>query len=110
MNRKYEPYTEKHKRPKGFGSLCPSRMTTDEAQGLLEKAIVVDGEKLWVSAKGWCFCAHATRPEKGIWHGFPVLGCDVPEAVLRTLQAENIISKHEMRRLRKQRRFPESWS
>lgn len=40
--RMYVPYKEKHKWPKGFGSLCPS-MPPHEPDELLKKAIVVPG-------------------------------------------------------------------
>lgn len=112
MPRVYVPYPEKHKWPKGFGSLCP-RMAAHEPRELLEKAIPVPdvGEnKLWVASGTWCFCCHRS-PHAGpdAWHGFPVIGGDVDERVLQALEDARIIDAREKRRLRRQRALPEAW-
>lgn len=112
MPRAYHPYSEKHKHPKGFGSLCP-RMPTDVAEDLLEKAVPVDGlgeGKLWAAAGEWCFCAHRS-PHAGpdAWHGFPVIGGDVDERVLNKLEEVGLINSREKRRLRSQRKLPDTW-
>jgi hypothetical protein len=52
MPRRYVPHEEKHKWPKGYGSLCP-RMPAAEPGELLSKAIPVPGvgeNKLWVAS------------------------------------------------------------
>lgn len=41
MPRLYVPYPEKHKVPKGFGSLCPPKMPIGVAQELLQNAVSV---------------------------------------------------------------------
>jgi hypothetical protein len=112
MPRTYVPYVEKHKWPKGFGSLCP-RMPDGEPRELLEKAISVPGvgaKKLWMASGRWCFCAHPS-PHAGsdAWHGFPVIGGEVDERVLNALYHNNHISRREMKLLRAQRELPEAW-
>lgn len=112
MQRKYVPYTEKHKYPKGFGTLCP-KMTAENAQQLLDRAVPVPDEganKLWAASGDWCFCAHPS-PGAGAdaWHGFPVIGGDAPERVLRACEAAGMITPRELRRLRAQRSLPGKW-
>lgn len=113
MPRTYQPYPEKHKSPKGFGSLCPGDMPENVPPALLNEAIVVEGVgvgKLWAAAGEWCFCAHRS-PCGGIdaWHGFPVIGGEVDERVLNSLEEVGMISPREKRRLRRQRTLPDSW-
>lgn len=113
MPRTYEPYPEKHKRPKGFGSLCPSDMPATVPPELLERAVSVEGlstKKLWFATGEWCFCAHPS-PHAGedAWHGFPVIGGEVDERVLRALESAGILTQQERRRLRRQRSLPDSW-
>lgn len=112
MARTYVPYEEKHKHPKGFGSLCPL-MPTSEPQRLLEAAISVEGvgaNKLWIAEGRWCFCAHPS-PHAGpdAWHGFPVIGAKVDERVWAALRAAKVLSDHAIRRLRKQHALPDEW-
>lgn len=113
MPRVYVPYPKKHKWPKGFGSLCPRDMPEDVPQGLLDLAVEVDGvgaNKLWAASRRWCFCAHPS-PHAGpdAWHGFPVIGGEVDERVLSRLEQLGMITRGEKRRLRRQRRLPDSW-
>ena len=112
MPRVYVPYPEKHKRPKGYGSLCPN-MPDQEPAALLQRAISVPQvvrDKLWVASGRWCFCGHPS-PHAGpdAWHGFPQMGGDVDELVLAALEANGLITARERRRLRTQRELPESW-
>ncbi len=105
MPRKYVPYPEKHKWPKGYGSLCPRDMPLEEAQALLDAAIAVPevgAGKLWAAAGEWCFCAHRS-PHAGedAWHGFPVLGGDVDERVLHALHDAGLITGRQRRHLRR---------
>ncbi len=68
--RSYEP-SEKHKRPLGFGSLCPDEMSAEEAQELLDRAVSMDdlqGNALLAAKGEWLFIARPTRLELGIWH------------------------------------------
>lgn len=110
--RRYVPYPAKHKSPKGFGSLCP-KMPCDVPAKLLSKAITVPGisdKKLWAAEGRWCFCAHPS-PQEGAdaWHGFPTIGGDTDERVLKALRDAGHISDRELRALRKQRSLPEEW-
>lgn len=110
MARKYVPYTEKHKKPKGFGSLCPHELLVAEPQQMLERAIPVPGvgaKKLWVASGRWCFCVHPS-PGAGAdaWHGFPVIGGTVDERVWRALFAAGVVTRSEVRALRTQTRLP----
>lgn len=113
MPRIYVPYPEKHKHPKGFGSLCPGDMPESVPGELLARAVVVDGlgaGKLWAASGEWCFCAHRS-PHAGpeAWHGFPVIGGEVDERVLIKLEDAGLIDAREKRRLRRQRTLPGSW-
>lgn len=109
----YVPYPEKHKYPKGFGSLCPADMPEGAPQELLDMAVEVEGvgaNKLWAASGAWCFCAHPS-PHAGddAWHGFPVIGGEADERVLDKLEREGLITAREKRRLRRQRRLPDRW-
>lgn len=114
MTRTYVPYPEKHKWPKGFGSLCPKDMPRNLPQELLEKAIAVQGvgaNKLWFASGNWCFCAHPSPGEgENAWHGFPVIGGDVDERVWQALLAADLVTPRAVRRLRTQRELPGGWS
>jgi hypothetical protein len=113
MSRRYVPHPQKHKWPKGFGSLCPGDMPEGLPQSLLDRAVAVDGAgdgKLWAASGRWCFCAHPS-PGAGedAWHGFPVVGGEVDERVLAALEEVGMITPRERRRLRQQRALPASW-
>lgn len=113
MTRTYVPHAAKHKGPKGFGSLCPADMPPHLPQELLNVAISVEGlgdRKLWSARGEWCFCAHRS-PHAGpdAWHGFPVVGGEVDERVLNSLEEAGQISPRDKRRLRRQRSLPDSW-
>jgi hypothetical protein len=112
MPRSYVPWPEKHKWPKGYGSLCP-RMPDGEPAGLLARAISlpeVAANALWVASGRWCFCAHRS-PHAGpdAWHGFPVIGGEVDERVISALLERGVVTAREARRLRQQRSLPEAW-
>ncbi len=113
MARVYVPYPEKHKWPKGFGSLCPHGMPASVPAELLQSAISVPGvgaKKLWIATSRWCFCAHpSTGVDEDTWHGFPVVGGDVDERVWAALVQQNILSRQQARRLRRQRELPGEW-
>ena len=113
MSRVYVPYPQKHKVPKGFGTLCPARMPAHLPQELLQLAVEVEGvgaNKLWAASGSWCFCAHrSVHAGEEAWHGFPVIGGEVDERVLSKLEEVGMISAREKRRLRRQRRLPDSW-
>lgn len=112
MARRYVPYPEKHKFPKGYGSLCP-RMPANVPEALLQRAILVPGlsdQKLWAASGRWCFCAHPSGSEgPDAWHGFPQIGGDADERVLIALHSAGHITRRELRTLRAQRELPEAW-
>ena len=110
--RRYVPSVEKHKRPKGFGSLCPPEMATEEAQALLDRAVSspdTAGSALWVVSGDWCFVARPTRLEESVWHGYPQLGSEIREHILGKLEAAGMIDRRQKRRLRKQKQLPKKW-
>ena len=114
MPRTYHAYDEKHKWPKGFGSLCPPDMPTTVPSELLRDAIRVEGlsaDKLWAASGEWLFCAHPS-PHLGpdAWHGFPVIGGEADERVLHALEREGRNTARQRRRLRRQRELPNGWS
>lgn len=113
MPRRYVPYPEKHKWPKGFDSLCPREIPIDECQRLLERALSVAGvgtNKLWIAEGRWCFCAHPSTGEgENAWHGFPVIGGEVDERVWTALKAAGLLERGQVNRLRRQRELPEVW-
>ena len=107
----YEP-SPKHKWPKGFGSPCPEEMPLADAQALLDKAVENpqdQGDALWAVAGDWCFAARPTRIEEGVWHGYPVIGSEVPERVLKELEVAGHIDRRQRQRLRLQKSLPERW-
>lgn len=110
MPKTYVPWKEKHKRPSGFGSWCPD-MPEGRAQDLLEAAIpdpdpASNSTKLYAVDGEWCFVANPTRIEKGIYHGHPVTGSEVPERVLRKLEELGRITRAQRSRLRRQSTLP----
>lgn len=110
MERSYEP-NPKHKEPKGFGTLCPGAMPRQDVALLLNEAVAVDNA-LWAVAGAWCFKAFRTHPhgaENHVWHGFSVVGGDVPEEVFEALESAGKIDRPQRRRLRKQRALPVKW-
>ncbi|MBI4818082.1 MAG: hypothetical protein HY791_17600 [Deltaproteobacteria bacterium] len=112
MPRVYVPYPEKHKRPKGFGSLCP-HMSPHEPQRLLDLAISLPGvaqNALWIANGRWIFQLHPTTgggPDA--WHGFPIIGGDADERVLSALVSSGRITKHDAKQIRGQRELPEEY-
>ena len=112
MPRAYHP-DNKHKWPKGYGSLCPAKMPKAEPARLLESALAVPGvgaNKLWIAAGRWCFCAHPSPGEgENAWHGFPVIGGEVDERIWAALLAAGLVSRRDVKRLRSQRELPDLW-
>jgi len=113
MARVYRPYPEKHKWPKGFGSLCPRDMPENVPPAFLVQAVAVPRgglNKLWFAEGRWCFCAMPTgNRADDVWHGFPVIGGDVEEPVWTALRNAGVVTARDVRRFRKQRRLPGTW-
>jgi len=65
---------KKHKRPKGWGSLCPDDMNDATPQELLETSVAVDGARYNIDGD-YCYRAftHGADAEgKDLWHGHPI--------------------------------------
>ena len=112
--RRYEP-NPKHKWPKGFGSLCPKTLPPERISALLADAIAADDAPdapLYAVEGDWCFEARPTRLSEGLWHGYPVPGCEVPPRVFTRLRERGDLTDARVRRLRTQRFLPsqERWT
>ncbi len=53
--------------------------------------------------------ARPTRQGAGIWHGYPMIGSEVPEKILKLLMENGIISRQQRRRFRCQKKLPDDW-
>lgn len=114
MARRYQPWTEKHKAPQGFGSHCPE-LSEGRSQSLLDNAIphaTSQGQRLYAVLGEWCFAAAATDATNGVYHGYPVTGTEVPPSVLKKLEERGDITHTQRMKLLKQcalpRRNPEN--
>lgn len=65
----------KHKRPDGWGSLCPDDLD-DDPQLLLETGVRIDDDIYNVSGI-YALCAHTHSP--GRWHGHPIPWSRLPK-------------------------------
>lgn len=110
----YVPST-KHKRPKGFGEVCPTGLMTHDAQGMLAHAISVPEVRekaVWAADGQWLFMAypaHPHTPERPDWHGFPVVGAKVDPRVLKALMDAGLIDLRQFRTLARQKQLPMEW-
>lgn len=81
MERKYEIENyKKHKRPKGWGSLCPEHVSIQQAQALLDSGVEVEGAIYNVDGE-FCyraFCHQKTREGTTLWHGHPIAWARLP--------------------------------
>lgn len=108
MTRRYEPWVEKHKPPHGFGSHCPA-VPEGFSQRLLEQAVAdpkKGGNRLYAVHGDWCFAAMSSND--GRYHGYPILGKDMPPAVLKLLQERGVLTRHQREKLRTQSELPSS--
>ena len=74
----------KHKRPDGWGSLCPDDVNQETAQELLEAAVQVDDAMYNVDGE-MAYRAFEHRP--GLWHGHPIPWSRLPNAARKALIA-----------------------
>jgi len=78
MPRVYDPSGyRKHKRPEGWGSLCPEDLETEDAQALLDTGVNVGGSIFNVDGQ---FAYRAFQHVPGRWHGFPIPWSCLPNA------------------------------
>ena len=64
---------KKHKRPGGWGSICPP-MTQEQAQELLDKSVEAGKSRYNVSGE-YCFQSNGDNTDSNgeqVWHGFPI--------------------------------------
>lgn len=110
MARIYEPWVEKHKPPRGFGSRCPpmdqSRTALMLSQAVADPNSNREPPTLYYAQGEAAFAAHEHAP--GRYHGYPVPGREVPPAALRELRERGHITDVEFKRLLKQAALPDS--
>ncbi len=79
----------KHKRPGGWGSICPS-MTQEEAQELLNTSVEAGGARYNIDGN-YCyqsFCHVADGSGETFWHGFPIPWQELPREAKNLLIAK----------------------
>lgn len=89
-------------------------MPEGSSQELLDRAVPdpdpdSNSTKLYAVVRGWCFVAQPTDLSNGVYHGYPVPGCEMPERVLKALERAGSITRADRARLRKQPSVPESF-
>lgn len=72
----------KHKRPKGWGSLCPEHVSQEAAQDLLDSGVTLNGTIYNVSDRH-AFQAFAHRPDT--YHGHPIPWSRLPHLAVEQL-------------------------
>ncbi len=106
----YVPHKEKHKEPKGYGSLCQKSVSTEHAQELLARAVPHPDRPatraLFAACGEAVFVARPTRFEAGEWHGYPELGSRIDPAVLDALETAGHLDARRRRRVERQRELP----
>lgn len=85
----------KHKRPGGWGSLCPEDMEPGEAQALLNGSVLVDDARYAID-DDWVFKAFQHQP--GRWHGFPIPWSAMPPQAARALIERGLLDESTWRR------------
>lgn len=79
--------TRKHKRPKGWGSLCPADIDANRAQALLDSG-VTHGGAVYNTDGERCFRAlqhHVDADGTELWHGHPIPWTRLPPAAKNKL-------------------------
>ena len=88
----------KHKRPEGWGSLCPEDLEEDP-QTLLRTGVAIDDDVYNVSGE-YALLAHTHAPDK--WHGFPIPWSRLPaEAKNKLIEAGRLDNVTFRKALRK---------
>lgn len=72
----------KHKRPGGWGSICPEHMDQAAAQALLNGSVQL-GDARYAVDEEWVFKAY--QHAEGRWHGFPIPWSALPPEAARAL-------------------------
>jgi hypothetical protein len=89
----------KHKRPEGWGSLCPEHMDQAAAQSLLNGAVIVDDARYAIDGE-WVFKAYSHAP--GRWHGFPIPWSRLPPVAARGLMDRGLLDRSTWRKALRQ--------
>jgi len=87
MTRKYDTSTyKKHKRPGGWGSLCPGQMSEQEAQSLLDSGVQVD-DAIYNVEDEYCYRSFQHDESDGTeyWHGHPIPWTRLPTSAKKGL-------------------------
>lgn len=109
--RKYVPNPEKHKQPKGYGSLCQKCITIRHAQELLDKAVADyrPTKRILYSVCGEAvFVARPTRIEVEEWHGYPEIGSKIDPKILDLFVQHGLIDDVAKGRIENQTVLPEA--
>jgi hypothetical protein len=73
---------QKHKRPTGWGSLCPKGISQEQAQALLDSGVLVEDAIFNVEGKE-AFRAFEHEADK--WHGHPIPWSRLPNDARKLL-------------------------
>lgn len=93
--RSYDVSTyRKHKRPEGWGSLCPQHLSLD-AQALLDSGVLLGASVYNIDGT---FAFKAFEHEPGCWHGFPIPWSRIPVAAARALIEEGRLDEATWRK------------
>jgi len=94
---------KKHKRPGGWGSICPP-MTQEQAQELLDKSVEAGKSRYNVSGE-YCFQSNSDNTDKNgepVWHGFPIPWSRLPpEAKNKLISIGALTNKFYLKAIRK---------
>lgn len=85
----------KHKRPEGWGSLCPDDVTLDDASQLLQSGVVV-GKAVYAVHGTYAFRAFEHEPNR--WHGHPIPWSRLPVDAARALIAQGSLDEATWRK------------
>lgn len=90
----------KHKRPGGWGALCPIELDSTAAQELLQSAAEADGA-LWNVKAEMCFRAfrhETTSSGDEHWHGHPIPWTKLPKPAVSQLVDKGLLTMKEYRK------------
>lgn len=90
----------KHKRPDGWGSICPDHLDQAAAQALLNGSVLV-GEARYAVDDRWALKAYQHEP--GRWHGFPIPWTRLPVDAARTLMDRGLLDARTWHKALRQR-------
>jgi hypothetical protein len=86
---------DKHKEPKGWGSLCPQGVSLTDAQALLETGVRVADEIYNVDGQT---AYRAQRHDTNRWHGHPIPWSRLPVAAWRGLITAGRLTAKDFRK------------